>query len=56
MFSDENIDVKSIDVRTDKKDIATLNFGFEVKNKDQLAKIAARIRNVNGVTEVTRVR
>lgn len=56
VFTDENIDVKSIDVRTDKKDQAILNFGFDVKNKEQLAKISSKIKNVSGVTEVARVK
>ena len=56
VFTDENIDVKSIDVRTDKKDQAILNFGFDVKNKEQLAKISCKIKNVSGVTEVARVK
>ena len=56
VFTDENIVVKSIDVRTDKKDQAILNFGFDVKNKEQLAKISSKIKNVSGVTEVARVK
>lgn len=54
IFTEADIDVKSVNVRINKKNQATTVFGFEVNGKDELAKIAARIKSVEGVIEVRR--
>ena len=54
IFTDADIDVKSVNVRINKKDQASINFGFEVKDTDELKRIGEKIRAVEGVREVTR--
>ncbi len=54
IFTDADIDVKSVNVRINKKNQATTIFGFEVNGKDELRKIANRIKSVEGVIEVRR--
>ena len=54
IFTEAEIDVKSVNVRINKKNQATTVFGFEVNGKEELAKIAARIKSVEGVIEVRR--
>ena len=46
--------MKSVNVRINKKNQATTVFGFEVNGKEELKKIAGRIRSVDGVIEVRR--
>jgi len=54
IFTESDIDVKSVNVRINKKNQATTVFGFEVNGKEELKKIAGRIRSVDGVIEVRR--
>ena len=54
IFTDAKIDVKSVNVRINKKNQATINFGFEVCGKDELQRINDKIRSIPGVIEVTR--
>ena len=54
IFSDAQIDVKSVNVRINKKNQATINFGFEVAGKEELRKINEKIKAIPGVIEVTR--
>ncbi len=54
IFTEEDIDVKSVNVRINKKNQATTVFGFEVKGKEELRKIANRIKSIDGVIEVRR--
>ena len=54
IFTESDIDVKSVNVRINKKNQATTVFGFEVNGKEELKKIAGRIRGIDGVIEVRR--
>ena len=54
IFTESDIDVKSVNVRINKKNQATTVFGFEVKGKEELRKIASRIKTIDGVIEVRR--
>ena len=54
IFSDAQIDVKSVNVRINKKNQASINFGFEVAGKEELRKINEKIKTIPGVIEVTR--
>ena len=56
ILTDAGRDVKFIDSRTDKNGKAILNFEFEVENKEQLVKIANKIRSVKDVLEVNRAK
>ena len=54
IFTEREIDVKSMNVRTSKKETATINIGFEVKSKEALGALIGKIRTVNGVIDIER--
>ncbi len=54
IFTEREIDVKSMNVRTSKKETATINIGFEVKSKEALATLVSKIRTVSGVIDIER--
>ncbi len=54
IFSDAEIEIRTVNVRTNKKNQATITFGFDVKDKDNLRKMIEKMRAVKGVIEVTR--
>lgn len=54
IFSDMGIDVKSVNLRTNKKDQVSISFGFIVSDKDSLRKISDKILAVQAVVEVRR--
>lgn len=54
IFTEREIDVKSMNVRTSKKETATINIGFEVKSKEALAALVGKIRTVSGVIDIER--
>ena len=54
IFTEREIDVKSMNVRTSKKETATINIGFEVKSKEALAALVSKIRTVIGVIDIAR--
>ena len=54
IFTDREIDVKSMNVRTSKKGTATINIGFEVESKEYLRSLVEKIRNVESVIDIQR--
>lgn len=54
IFSDAEIDLKFMNSRVNKKGEATISLGFDVKNKEQLSGIVAKLRKIQGVRDVTR--
>ncbi len=54
IFSDAEIDVKFLNSRTNKHEQATINVGFDVRDKDELARIEGKLRKIKGVTDVAR--
>ena len=54
IFSDAEIEIRTVNVRTNKKNQATITFGFDVKDKENLRKMIEKMRAVKGVIEVTR--
>ena len=54
IFTENKIDVKSMNVRTTKQEKATLTVGFEINSVDQLERLIAKLKNVESVTHIER--
>ena len=54
IFTEREIDVKSMNVRTSKKGTATSNIGVEVESKEYLRSLVEKIRNVESVIDIQR--
>ncbi len=52
--TENHIDVTSMNARTSKQGIATVTLGFSVKDKETLANITAKLRNIEGVIDIQR--
>lgn len=40
--------------RVNKKQVATINLGFDIHGKDELNRIIEKLRNIDGVTDIVR--
>ena len=56
IMSERNIDVMSLNSRTSKQNIATIEIGFRIASKDELSKLADRIKQVDGIIDISRPR
>ncbi|NLP35798.1 MAG: bifunctional (p)ppGpp synthetase/guanosine-3',5'-bis(diphosphate) 3'-pyrophosphohydrolase [Clostridiales bacterium] len=54
IFTENKIDVISMNVRTSKQGTATISMGFEIKGVEQLKEVVAKIRNVESVLDIER--
>ena len=54
IFTESNIDVKSMNVRTTKQNKATIIVGFETHGIEQLNKLVKKIRNVESIIDIER--
>ncbi len=54
IFTENKIDVKSMNVRTTKQENATLTVGFETRGKEQLDRLIKKLRSVESVTDIER--
>lgn len=54
IFTENDIDVKSMNVRTSKQDKATFVIGFETRGIDQLNKLVKKLRGVESVIDIER--
>ena len=54
IFTENRIDVKSMNVRTTKQEKATLTKGFEINGVEQLDRLMAKLRTVESVTDIER--
>jgi len=54
IFTENKIDVKSMNVRTNKQDMATLVIGFETKGVEQLDRLIAKLKNIESVISIER--
>lgn len=54
IFTENKIDVKSMNVRTTKQERATLTVGFETHSVDQLDRLITKLRTVESVTDIVR--
>ena len=54
IFTENEIDVKSMNVRTTKQEKATIVVGFETKGVEQLNKLVKKLRGVESVIDIER--
>ena len=54
VFTENKIDVTTMNVRTSKQGKATISIGFEINGVEQLNEITAKIRNVESVIDIER--
>ena len=53
-FTENGIDVKSMNVRTTKQERATFSIGFEIKGVKQLERLIAKLKTVESVIDIER--
>lgn len=53
-FTENKIDVTSMNVRTNKQDLATILIGFEIHGVEQLHALVKKLRNIEGVVDIER--
>ena len=53
-FTEENIDVKSMNIRTSKKGTATIDMGFIVRGREELQRVVKKLRQLDGVMDIER--
>ena len=53
-FTENKIDVTSMNVRTTKKESATIQVGFEINGKEHLATVINKLRMIDGVIDIER--
>lgn len=54
VLTENKIDVISMNVRTSKQGTATISIGFEIRSKEQLNEIIAKIRSVESIIDIER--
>ena len=54
-LADEDISIKGFNIRTTKDMIAIFNISMEIKTKDQLERVIARLRGIRDVVSIDRV-
>jgi len=54
IFTEREIDIRSIHSSTSKQQVATIEIAFEVKGKEQLASLIEKVRQVESVLDVVR--
>ena len=54
VFTENKIDVKSMNVRVTKQDKATLTVGFETSSLEQLDRLIVKLKNIERVTSIER--
>ena len=53
-LTEEKLDVKSLNVRTNKRGTATIDIGFIVHGREELSRITKKLRQLNGVMDIER--
>ena len=54
IFTEENVDVKSMNVRTSKKGPATIEMGFIVHGREELERIVKKLQQLSGIIDIER--
>ncbi|MDT3845126.1 MAG: bifunctional (p)ppGpp synthetase/guanosine-3',5'-bis(diphosphate) 3'-pyrophosphohydrolase [Bacillota bacterium] len=54
VFSERNIDIQSMNVKVNKQGKATIICSFDIHSKDELASIAEKLRQIEGVLDIVR--
>ena len=54
ILTENKIDVKSINSRTSKQGIATINVGFAIRSKDSLHDLTKKLLQIDGIKDIQR--
>ena len=54
IFTEANIDITSVNMKTAKNGTATLVLTFDIHGKEELIKLSDKVRNVEGVIDIGR--
>ena len=54
IMTERQIDVRSVNSRTSKQGLATINMAFEVQGKEELNRLIDKLRNVESIIEIER--
>ena len=54
IFTENNIDVKSMNVRTNKQEKAIITVGFKINDTDELDRLISKLKNVESVLDINR--
>ena len=54
ILTEENVDVKSMNVRTSKKGTATIEMGFIVHGREELERIVKKLQQLSGIIDIER--
>ena len=54
VFTEEKIDVKTMNVRTSKKNTATIEVGFIVHGREELERVVKKLQQISGVIDIER--
>ena len=54
VFTEEKIDVKSMNTRTSKKGTATMDMGFIVRGREELNRVITKLRQIENVIDIER--
>ena len=54
VLSERKIDIKSVNVRTNKQGTATINMSFDIRSKEELGEIVAKLKTIQSVLDVER--
>ena len=54
IFTERGIDIKSINVRTNKHGLATIQMAFDIKGTEELRVLSEKLRQIEGVIDIER--
>lgn len=54
IFTERGIDIKSINVRTNKHGLATIQMAFDIKGTEELRVLSEKLRQIDGVIDIER--
>ena len=54
VFTEAEIDIKTMNVRTSKKGVATVEMGFVVRGKEEMSRLVGKLRQIENVIDIER--
>ena len=54
IFTERQIDIKAMNTRLSKQEIATISMSFETKNRDDLRSLVEKLRQIEGIVDIER--
>lgn len=56
IFTERQIDITSMNVRTSKQGLATITMTFDIRDKEELGRLVEKLRQVESVLDIERTR